>query len=122
MDRGGRSASSVAFSGLACSRSVATADWTSTVERLQASLSKGYAIIDLDAHHSTAILGCQHAFGRFFSLADEEKLRSSQDESAPVRGYFRLPAKEVYETALRNDTIVQDAQLQPLLTAVRPTG
>ena len=122
MDRGGRSPAAVAFSRLTCSKSIATADWTSTVESLHSSLSKGYAIVDLDAHYSTAILGCQHAFGRFFSLADEEKLRSSQDENAPVRGYFRLPAKEVYETALANDTIVHDAQLQPFLTAVRPTG
>jgi isopenicillin N synthase-like dioxygenase len=89
------------------------------VERLYASLSKGYAIIDLEPQNSTAILGCEHAFGRFFSLADEEKLRYAQDERALVRGYFNLPAKEVYETALRNDSAVHDAQLQPLLSAVR---
>jgi isopenicillin N synthase-like dioxygenase len=81
-------------------------------------MSKGYAIIDLETRNSTAVLGCQHAFGKFFSLADEEKLRYAQDERALVRGYFTLPAKEVYETALRNGSAVHDAQLQPLLSEV----
>jgi isopenicillin N synthase-like dioxygenase len=121
MDQGGNMGGSIPFSGLSCSKNIATADWMSTVERLYTSLSKGYAIIDLDRGptDNTAILGCAHAFRGFFSLADEEKLRCAQDERALVRGYFNLSAKEVYETALRNDTAVHDAQLQPLLSAVR---
>ena len=109
----------IASSSLLCPGSKATGEWNTAVGQLYDSLSRGYAIIKLTDAQSTALIGCQHAFERFFNLPEEQKRARTRSEDASVRGYFELPRKEVYETALSGDNNTNDAPVQPLLTAVR---
>jgi isopenicillin N synthase-like dioxygenase len=114
----GQPADPLAFSRLLCPESVATADWNNAIDQLYGGLRRGYVIIQLTADQSTGIIGCRNAFERFFELPEEQKFAHARREDASVRGYFNLPDKEVYETALGGDCNSTERHVQPFLTAV----
>ena len=107
---------------LVCKQYSETPEYHSAVTDLYKSLARGYALLKLTPQQVAAMMGSQHALERIFNLPDDQKLAFAREEDAPVRGYFNLPGKEVYEIALSSSSSHSEAGLQPLLQQVRALG
>jgi hypothetical protein len=79
--------------------------------------SRGYVCVRLTPQQTANLVECQEAHKRVFNLPALEKLTlENRVADADVRGYFTLPAKEVYESALGS------VGLQPAMQQVRTSA